>query len=76
MSDYQLAEETNEILSGRALRFFHTGTVSKSGRSLSLVFIDTETGEPISIMAISGALQADVIPMDEELREYAREQLR
>lgn len=63
MTEFQSTDEFNELLEGRTLRFILTGTESKSGRPLSAALQDVETGEVISLMTISGALHAGVVPL-------------
>ena len=63
MTGFQSTDEFNELLEGRTLRFILTGAESKSGRPLSAAFQDVESGEAIALMAISGALQAGVVPL-------------
>jgi hypothetical protein len=63
MTEFQSTDEFNELLAGRTLRFLVTGTESKSGRPLSAALQDVETGELISVMTISGALHAGVVPL-------------
>jgi hypothetical protein len=65
MTKFQSTDEFNELLEGRTLRFILTGTESKSGRPLSAALQDVETGEVIALMAISGALEAGVVPLPE-----------
>ena len=63
MTEYQSTDEFNELLEGRTLRFIFTGSESKSGRPLSAALQDVETGELISLMTISGALHAGIVPL-------------
>jgi hypothetical protein len=67
VTEYQSTDEFNELLGGRALRFMLTGTESKSGRPLSAAFRDVASGEIISVMTISGALHAGVVPIPDEI---------
>ena len=67
MTGYQSTDEFNELLGGRTLRFMLTGSESKSGRPLSAGFQDVVSGEIISVMAISGALEAGVVPIPDEI---------
>ena len=62
MTEFQSAVEFNELLGGRTLRFLMIGSESNSGRPLSAAFQDVASGEVISVMAIFGALEANVVP--------------
>jgi hypothetical protein len=67
VTEYQSTDEFNELLEGRTLRFILTGSESKSGRPLSAAFQDVASGEIIALMTISGALQAGVVPIPDEV---------
>jgi hypothetical protein len=67
VTGYQSTDEFNELLEGRTLRFMMTGSESKSGRPLSAAFQDVASGEIISVMTISGALHAGVVPIPDEI---------
>ncbi len=72
MTGYQSTDDFNGLLEGRTLRFMLTGSESKSGRPLSAAFEDVASGEIISVMTISGALQAGVVPIPDEFDQPRR----
>jgi hypothetical protein len=69
---YQTTEQFTELLSGRTLAFVPFVTSSKTGRPLSAGFVDVESGELLSVMTISGALEAGVVPVPDEAREAVK----
>lgn len=71
MSDFQLTDQLRELLNGRTLRFVDA-TSTKTGRPLSLGFVDVGSGDLLSIFVVSGALEAGVVPVPDSVREEVR----
>jgi hypothetical protein len=74
VSDFQTTDQLRELLTGRTLSFV-VATSTKTDRPLSLGFVDVETSDLLSILVVSGALEAAVIPMPDSMREEIREGL-
>lgn len=72
MTDFQTSDEAAGLLGGRNLSFVAVGSISRSGRALSAVFVDLDTGDVLSLMCVSGALDVSLLPLGDETREELR----
>jgi hypothetical protein len=75
VSDFQTTDQTREQLDGRTLRLVDARS-TKTDRPLGLIFVDVRSGDLLSIFVVSGALDAEVVPVSDEARDEIRRSLR